>query len=107
MEDNPTNVTRESDGLAARLVLFPQLMNLAGVEILPEALRALPADFVKLHRILPLRLNNGTIHIATEQRGNQRVIEDIRLLTGLEVEETQAPGAEIVEDVLCPVRFIR
>jgi hypothetical protein len=56
----------------------------------------LPADFVKRHRILPFKLTNGTIHIATEQPGNQRVIDDIRLLTGLEVEEAQAPGEEIV-----------
>src|SRR5206468_2214630 len=65
----------------------------------PEALRALPADFVKRHRILPFKLNNGTIHIATEQRGNQRVIDDIRLLSGLEVQETEAPGAEILEKI--------
>ncbi len=52
-----------------------------------DAIRALPADFVKRHRILPLRIVGGTIHLATAEPGNQRVIDDIRLLTGLEVEE--------------------
>jgi type II secretory ATPase GspE/PulE/Tfp pilus assembly ATPase PilB-like protein len=99
IEDNLTNVTREGDGLAARLVLLPRLSTLIGGEASPEALRALPADFVKRHRILPFKLTNGTIHIATEQLGNQRVIDDIRLLTGLEVEEAQAPGEEIVAKI--------
>jgi type II secretory ATPase GspE/PulE/Tfp pilus assembly ATPase PilB-like protein len=67
--------------------------------VTPEALRALPADFVKRHRILPLRIDNGTIHIATAEPGNQRVIEDIRLLSGLEVEESEAPAADVLEKI--------
>ena len=55
-----------------------------------EAIRALPADFVKRHRVLPLRIHSGTLHLATADSGNQRVIDDIRLLTGLEVEEHEA-----------------
>ncbi|MGA2865797.1 MAG: GspE/PulE family protein [Verrucomicrobiota bacterium] len=74
-----------------------RLRSLAHVEIPPEAIRALPADFVKRHRILPLALRDGTIHIATAQPGNQQVIEDIRLLTGLEVQETEALAGEILE----------
>ena len=54
----------------------------------PEALRALPADFVKRHRVLPLEIGNGSIRVATADPGNARVIDDIRLLSGLEVEAT-------------------
>ena len=50
-------------------------------------MRALPADFVKRHRVLPLSIQDGTLHMATAEPGNQRVMDDIRLLTGLEVEE--------------------
>ena len=64
-----------------------------------EAVRALPAEFVKRHRVLPLNISNGTLHIATATPGNQRVIDDIRLLTGLEVEETETPEAEIAEKI--------
>jgi type IV pilus assembly protein PilB len=64
-----------------------------------EAVRALPAEFVKRHRVLPFKIHEGTIHIATAAPGNQRVIDDIRLLTGLEVEEIEAPANEISEKI--------
>src|SRR5882672_12556877 len=64
-----------------------------------EAVRALPADFVKRHRVLPFKISDGTLHIATATPGNQRVIDDIRLLTGLEVEETHTPEAEVAEKI--------
>src|SRR5882762_6440594 len=63
---------------------------LGRLQVSPEALRSLPADFVKRHQVLPFKIADGTLHIATAAPGNQRVIDDIRLLTGLEVEETQA-----------------
>ena len=65
----------------------------------PEAMRALPADFVKKHRILPLEILGGTIRVATADLGNGRVIDDIRLLSGLEVEEVKAPADELVERI--------
>src|SRR5688572_15795353 len=64
-----------------------------------EALRALPADFVKRHRVLPLEIRNGSIRVATADPGNARVIDDIRLLSGFEVEEVEAPGPELVEKI--------
>jgi type II secretory ATPase GspE/PulE/Tfp pilus assembly ATPase PilB-like protein len=69
------------------------------MEISPEAVKALPADFAKRHRILPFELRNGTIGIATAQPGNQGVIDDIRLLTGLEVHELEFPANEILEKI--------
>ena len=76
-----------------------QLVDLAKVNIAAEAIRVLPADFVKRHQILPLAVHNGTIEIATATPGDLRVIEDIRLLSGLEVEEFGAPLAEIQEKI--------
>ncbi len=78
--------------------LWPQI-SLASLVIAPETIRVLPADFVKRHRVLPFKLNNGTVHIATDQPGNQRVIDDIRLLTGLEVEESEAAEPELLEKI--------
>src|SRR4051812_15105346 len=72
---------------------------LARVSISPEAVRTLPAAFVKRHRVLPFEINNGTIHIATADPGNQRVIDDIRLLTGLEVEESEVSATELVQKI--------
>ncbi|MEO8429339.1 MAG: GspE/PulE family protein [Verrucomicrobiota bacterium] len=83
----------EPDGSGGRLG------SLAKINVSSQAIRALPADFVKLHRVLPLEIQNGTIHVATANPGNQRVIDDIRLLSGLEVQESVAPASEILEKI--------
>jgi type II secretory ATPase GspE/PulE/Tfp pilus assembly ATPase PilB-like protein len=63
--------------------------------ISPEAIRALPVDFVKRHSILPLQIDGGTIRIASALRCDARLVDDIRLLTGLEVQELTAPAEQI------------
>jgi type II secretory ATPase GspE/PulE/Tfp pilus assembly ATPase PilB-like protein len=65
----------------------------------PEAAGALPVEFIKRHRVLPLKIGGGAILVATAEPGNQRVIDDIRLLTGLEVEEQAVEAAELVEKI--------
>lgn len=64
-----------------------------------EALRLLPAEFVRTHRILPLSVEGGVLRLATAKLGEERLIEDVRLLTGLEVEEVAAEESEILERV--------
>ncbi len=73
--------------------------NLGRLEIPADVLRALPADFVKLHRVIPIRVHQGTLCVATAEPGNARLIDDIRLLSGFEVEEIAAPGSEILEKI--------
>src|SRR5438552_18577225 len=85
--------------LAEPLCTRRRLDSLSKLNVSAEAVRALPSDFVKRHRVLPFEIRNGTIHIVTSDPGNQRVIEDIRLLSGLEVQETEAPAAEILEKI--------
>ena len=65
----------------------------------PDAIRALPADFVKRHRVLPLKIHEGTLHLATSETANDRLIDDIRLLTGLEVHEHATPAAELLQKI--------
>jgi type II secretory ATPase GspE/PulE/Tfp pilus assembly ATPase PilB-like protein len=69
------------------------------LKIAPEVLRLLPADFVKSQRVLPLEIRSGTLRVALAQPRNGRVIDDIRLLSGLEVDEVAAPEAEILEKI--------
>jgi type II secretory ATPase GspE/PulE/Tfp pilus assembly ATPase PilB-like protein len=76
-----------------------QAGRLAQLNVSPDAIRHLPIEFVKRHQILPFELRNGSLLIATTEPGNQRVVDDIRLLTGLEVEEFKAPEAEIQEKI--------
>lgn len=73
--------------------------SLAHRKVAPEALQALPADFVKRHRVLPLEIRQGILSVVTAQPGNQRLVDDVRLLSGLEVRETAAPEAEIAEKI--------
>jgi type IV pilus assembly protein PilB len=76
-----------------------RLGNLAKLDVSPDVIRALPTEFVKHYRVLPFEISNGTIRIATSVPGNQRIIEDIRLLSGLEVEEFEVPVEEIIEKI--------
>src|SRR5205823_7630558 len=76
-----------------------RLVSLASLAVSPEAVRVLPVEFVKRHRVLPFELRNGSLRIATADPGNQRVIDDIRLLSGLEVEEFEAAAPEILEKI--------
>ncbi len=71
----------------------------AKLKVSPEALRMLPSDFVKRHRVLPFEISPGVLHVATADPGNQRVIDDIRLLSGLEVIEAPASESEVLEKI--------
>ncbi len=75
--------------------LSMERLNLPGLKIPLEVVQALPVEFVRRYTILPVALKNGAISIATANPRNQKVIEDIRLLTGLEVEEMLAREGEI------------
>jgi type IV pilus assembly protein PilB len=68
-------------------------------EVSTDAIRAIPAEFAKRHHVVPVSINPTTIRILTASPGQQQVIDDIRLLTGLEVEESEAPAAEIAEKI--------
>src|SRR5437870_2002436 len=96
-ERNPASMLLSPEILPVPLA--PKTRSLAGLEIPPEVVRSLPAEFAERHRILPLELRNGIIRIATADRGNQRVVDDIRLLTGLEVQECEFPAHEILEKI--------
>jgi len=72
---------------------------LARLDLPPTITSALPSEFIKQHRVLPIQLDAGTIVIATAEPANQRVIDDIRLLTGREVSECHFESAELLEKI--------
>jgi len=63
----------------------------------PGAMRVLPLEYLKKHNILPLEITNGVLRLATANPGKPRLIDDIRLLSGLEVQEVTASTSEIQE----------
>ncbi len=69
--------------------------SLDNLPIDPEAIRTLPADFAKSHNVLPFAIQSGRLCIATAQPERSAIIDDIRLLSGMEVSEFFAPAAEI------------
>jgi type II secretory ATPase GspE/PulE/Tfp pilus assembly ATPase PilB-like protein len=71
--------------------------HLAKLDIPAEVVRSLPAEFVKRHQVLPLSIQDGTLQIGTAKPASERIIDDIRLLTGMEVRETIIPASEILE----------
>jgi type II secretory ATPase GspE/PulE/Tfp pilus assembly ATPase PilB-like protein len=73
--------------------------DLSALTISPDVLKCLPAEFAKRQKVLPLELRDGIVSIATAEPGNHRVIDDIRLLTGLEVEEVQYPVNDVLEKI--------
>jgi len=76
---------QDSHSILSPAALAIRTTSLAKTAIPADAVRTLPGEFVKRHLVLPLQLYNGTLEVATAQLGNQRVIDDIRLLSGLEV----------------------
>jgi len=90
---------QDSHSILSPAALAIRTTSLAKLAIPADAVRTLPGEFVKRHLVLPLQLYNGTLEVATAQLGNQRVIDDIRLLSGLEVKEVLMPASEILERI--------
>jgi type II secretory ATPase GspE/PulE/Tfp pilus assembly ATPase PilB-like protein len=74
-------------------------LDLQRLRVPPEAARLLPLDFVRRHRVLAIETQNGSLRLATSDPGNRRLIDDVRLLSGLEVEEAIASEREITEKI--------
>lgn len=70
-----------------------------GLVATPEALRVLSADFVRSNGILPLRVEDGILHLAVPGTGNESLVENVRLLTGLEVREVAFPSEDLQERI--------
>jgi type II secretory ATPase GspE/PulE/Tfp pilus assembly ATPase PilB-like protein len=99
MENNATGAVPGGGVGTPAGIVTARSSPLAAREVPPDIIRTLPADFVKRHCLLPVALRNGTLLIATAAPGNRLVIDDIRLLSGLEVEEFAAPAAEITAKI--------
>ncbi len=65
----------------------------------PQALRLVPAGFAKLHGLLPLEVRDGVLVVLVAAPLTAEVTEDLRLITGLEIEETRATGEAVSEGI--------
>ena len=71
------------------------LMELEGVEVAPEALKALPSKIVYRQRIMPIELNGEDLKVATCDPFDLYALDDVRMMTGLNIHPVLARREEV------------
>jgi type II secretion system protein E len=71
------------------------MVNLEGVTIDQETLRALPSKVVYRKKLVPISRANGTLNVATSDAFDLYAFDDIRLMTGLNIQPVLAPSEDI------------
>ena len=71
------------------------LIDLSLVTIDVEILRQMPPKLVYRKRLLPIARNNGTLTVATSDPFDLYAFDEVRLLTGLEIQPVLASSEEI------------
>ena len=71
------------------------LVKLDDLSISPETLRVLPPKIVYRKRLVPISQTNGTLNVATSDAFDLYAFDDIRLMTGLNVQPVLATRDDI------------
>ena len=71
------------------------IVSLEEVTIDNQTLKSLPPRFVYRKRLVPISRENGTLRVAMSDAFDNYVLDEIRLVTGLQIEQVLAPGEEI------------
>jgi type II secretion system protein E len=79
--------------LAEQLQL--EVVNLEEITIDNATLKSLPPRFVYRKRLVPISRENGTLRVATSDAFDNYVFDEIRLVTGLQIEQVLASREEI------------
>ncbi len=86
----PSNMKNNVDSLPG----IPYI-NLVDVSIQNEALQLLPPQIMRTRRVLPIERNSNSITIAMPEIMDHQLIDDIRMITGLEVIPVYASATAI------------
>ncbi|MEQ8201610.1 MAG: GspE/PulE family protein [Syntrophomonadaceae bacterium] len=70
-------------------------VSLVNTDIQKEALRLLPYQMIRSQNVLPVSRTRNSVTVAMADPWDHRKIDDVRLITGLEVIPVLAPAAEI------------
>lgn len=65
----------------------------------PSIVNAVPAEFALRHCVLPIVKENGTLTVATMDPNDLQVFDDLRMLTGCEIEVVLARRKELLENI--------
>jgi general secretion pathway protein E/type IV pilus assembly protein PilB len=71
------------------------LLDLEQITIEPETLQALPSKTVYRKRLVPISRTNGTLNVATSDAFDLYAFDDIRLMTGLNIQPVLATQDDI------------
>src|SRR4029077_5419816 len=72
-----------------------ELVDLTGVKIEPDVLRAMPSKLVHRRALVPLSRENGTLKVATGDPFDVYALDELQTLTGLHVQAVLASPREI------------
>jgi type II secretion system protein E len=68
-------------------------------KIQPSVVNSVPAEFALRHCILPLVQQNGTLTVATIDPNDLQIFDDLRMLTGFEIEVVLARKKALLENI--------
>jgi general secretion pathway protein E/type IV pilus assembly protein PilB len=71
------------------------IVDLEGITIDNATIKSLPPRFVYRKRLVPISRENGTLRVAMSDAFDNYVLDEIRLVTGLQIEQVLAPREEI------------
>jgi type II secretion system protein E len=87
---------KEDDVLSALADEFGmELVDLTKLQIDPEILKAIPLKIVHRHTLMPLSRNNGTLTVATGDPFNVNALDELQMVTGMQVQAVLASPREI------------
>ncbi|MGN6386621.1 MAG: GspE/PulE family protein [Verrucomicrobiota bacterium] len=75
--------------------LHLEIVDLEEITIDNQTLKSLPPKFVYRKRLVPISRENGTLRVAMSDAFDNYVLDEIRLVTGLRVEQVLAPRESI------------
>lgn len=75
------------------------IVDLKKYQVSQEAVKLLPEDFARSHRVLPLAIESGTLLVATAEPQSLMVLEDLRARVRMRVKPLLALEGEIEEAI--------
>lgn len=70
-----------------------------GEDLDPSLIENIPFHFVKKNRLMPINKSNGTIRVAISNPLDVQFLDDVRLLTGCQVDPVLCPLEEVVDAI--------
>ena len=90
------NFAKEEDVLAALAEEFGmELVDLTDIKVDPDVMKSMPLKLVHRRTIMPLKRDNGTLVVATGDPFDVYALDELAMLTGLQVHPVLASPREI------------